>query len=118
MAARFTLTTRHGPRVERERHDSLAAALAALEDRLGALDPGLAAKTVKFLGREFEPVGQVAARAEIAGPGRLRAGVDLRGDGSAEAWTGRWRRAPVEQREGESAYDALRRALSAGAAGT
>jgi hypothetical protein len=58
-------------------------------------------------------VQQVAARGEVAGPGRLRAGVDLRGDGSAEAFTGRWRRQLVERRSGETAYDALRRALGA-----
>ena len=56
----------------------------------------------------------MAARGEVAGPGRLRGGVDLRGDGSAEAFTGRLRRRLVEQREGETPYDALRRALGAG----
>jgi hypothetical protein len=111
LPAAFTLTVRIGPRVERNRFDTLEAALAALEARLGALGDKRRAETVRFFAREFEPVAQVVARAEIAGPRRLRAGVDLRGDGSAEAWTGRWRRTLVEQRAGESAYDALHRLL-------
>jgi hypothetical protein len=62
-----------------------------------------------FLGREYEPVQQVAARGELKGPNGLRAGIDLRGDGSAEAWTGRFGRRLIEQQKGEDAYSALRR---------
>ena len=51
--------------------------------------------------RRIAPVQQVRARLELAGPSRLRAGIDVRGDGSAEAWTGWLRRQVVEQRAGE-----------------
>ena len=63
--------------------------------------------------RRLEPVQIVVARLELRGPGQLRAGVDVRGDGSSEAFTGRLRRQVVGQREGETAYEALRRELAA-----
>jgi hypothetical protein len=109
----YTLTVRRRGATDRERFASLDEALDALEARLDALSRPERRHAERGLGREYEPVQQVAARGEVAGPGRLRAGVDLRGDGSAEAFTGRWRRQLVERRSGETAYDALRRALGA-----
>ena len=43
----------------------------------------------------------------------VRAGLDVRGDGSSEAYLGRVRRQVVETRRRETALQALRRALSA-----
>jgi hypothetical protein len=109
MAA-YKLTVRRRGGTERERFASLADALAALEGRLDDLAPAARRDSERALTREIEPVQQVALRGEIAGPG-VRGGVDVRGDGSAEAFTGRWRRVLVEREPGESAYDALARAL-------
>jgi hypothetical protein len=112
LAADWRLTIRSGARVQRERHTDRAGALAALEARGRELERGARARPVggKLI-RRIEAQQQVVARIELAGPGRMRAGVDVRGDGSSEAWTGRLRRRLVEQRRGESPYDALRRAV-------
>jgi hypothetical protein len=110
--AAYTLTVRSRAKVRKERHPDLEAALAAVE-RIGSeLSDGAAARPAGgTLIRRLEPVQQVIGRIELAGPDRLRAGIDVRGDGSSEAFTGRLRRSLVEQRPGESAYEALRRAL-------
>ena len=111
MADEVQLTIRVGPKVERERHETLDAALGALESRMRELERSERREPVDLRYRTFEPIQQVAARAEVSA-GRARGGVDLRGDGSTEAWTGRWRRGLVERRDGESTYAALRRELS------
>ena len=110
--AGFTLTVREGPRVRKERFAELGGALAAIEERGRRLQHDADGQPVGGrLIRRIDARQQVFARIELAGPGRVRAGVDVRGDGSSEAWTGRIRRRLVEQRRGESPYDALRRAL-------
>jgi hypothetical protein len=110
----YTLTVRQGPKVERERFADLHEAIGAMESRGRQVekDPRAHAVGGKLL-RRITPVQQVVARLELSGPGRLRAGVDVRGDGSSEGYTGRVRRRLVGQRRGESAYDALRRTLGA-----
>ena len=110
MAAGFRLTVRVGPRVERSSHATLASAVDALDARLARERPSRA--PARLLAREIPPVGQVVARGEVAGPGGARGGIDLRGDGSREAWTGRWRRTVVAPADGEDPVAALRRALA------
>jgi hypothetical protein len=113
VADGWVLTTRAGARVRKRRHAELAEALSDLEregrELEGSADGRAEGGTLM---RRLEPVQIVVARLELSGPGRLRAGVDVRGDGSSEAFTGRLRRRVLEQRDGESAYDALRRELS------
>jgi hypothetical protein len=108
----YTLTIRQGPKVTRERYTELEEAVGAVEEHGRELERGADARPVGgSLIRRIEPVQQVVARLELRGPGRLRAGVDVRGDGSSEAYTGRVRRRLVELRAGEDAYGALRRIL-------
>ena len=108
----YTLTIRQGPKVTRERYAELEEAVGAVEEHGRELERGTDARPVGgSLIRRIEPVQQVVARLELRGPQRLRAGVDVRGDGSSEAYTGRLRRRLVEQRPGEDAYGALRREL-------
>ena len=110
--ARYTLTTRIRGKVEHERFADLEAALDALERRGHALQGQADAEVVGgSLVRRFEPEQQVTARLEVSGPRGLRAGVDVRGDGSAVPFTGRLLRKEVQRDVDESAYDSLRRAL-------
>jgi hypothetical protein len=107
----YRVVVRHGPKVDKHDAETLPAALELLESRARALAAGPGRRTVDLRVRRFEPVQQVAARAELRGAG-VRAGVDVRGDGSAEAWTGRLRREVVAAEAGEDAYAALRRVLA------
>lgn len=114
----WKLTVRSGPKVDRKRFDDLDAALTAIEARARELADAAPNQAVDVKYKKFEPVAQVAARLELSGPERLlpsvRAGVDVRGDGSTEAYVGRVRRAVIEQRKNETPYKALRRVLTAG----
>ncbi len=104
----FRLTARIGPRVEKTRHASLDEALAALEERLGAAGRE---HDREVLGRTYGAGDQVTGRFEVRGPGGVRGGVDVRGDGSSQAYRGWVRKQPVEAQPGETPGAALRRAL-------
>lgn len=109
---------RTGPKFERHRFDAREDALDELETRATELTEGVPNRPIDVKYKEFEPVQQVSARLELSGPERLlptvRVGVDVRGDGSTEAYRGRLRRAVIEQRKGETTYQALRRTLAQG----
>jgi len=113
VADAYKLTVRARGTPQKERFGRIEDALAALERQARELERS--AGEAPFGGnliRRLDPVQIVAARLELSGPRALRAGVDVRGDGSSEAYTGRVRRRVVQQRPGESAYDALRRELA------
>ena len=110
----YLVIIRSGAKVTKERLQNLDAAMAVVERHGREIEDGASTRPAGgTLLRRYEPVQQVAGRIELRGPRHLRAGVDVRGDGSTEAFTGRLRRSLVTQGYGESAYQALRRELSA-----
>jgi len=119
MARDWTVTVRNGPHVEHDHCESLEATIELIEQRVEELSGQAHRDEVKVLKRRYEAAQQVPVRIEIAGPGGLlgrpRAGVDLRGDGSVEPFTGRLRRLDVALSDGESPYDGLRRVLGGAA---
>jgi hypothetical protein len=109
----YLVTARKGPKVEREHYDDANQALAAVERHARELErTAVARATGGRIVRRFEPVQQVVGRVEIRGPDGVAGGIDVRGDSSSEAYTGRIRRTVVEQRDGEPPYAALRRVLA------
>jgi hypothetical protein len=108
--SRWRVTVRTGPQVERVAADTLEEALDAVELHARAAANTERRATVDTRVRRYEPGDQVAVRAELRGP-RVSAGLDVRGDGSVDAWTGRIRRRSVEPLDGETPYEALRRAV-------
>ena len=113
MASPYRVIIRRRAKTEKHAFATLAEALDALETELRAAATVTARyqRVEKGLGREYAPGQQVALRGELRGPARLRAGIDVRGDGAAEAFTGVVQRRLIEQRPREDAYAALRRVL-------
>lgn len=115
----WKLTVRAGPKVQKSRYDGLDQALEALEGRARELAEDVSPHAIDVKVRRFEPADQIAARLELAGPERLmpsvRAGLDVHGDGSTEAYLGRVKREVVGRGRGEKSYRALRKAVTAAA---
>jgi hypothetical protein len=112
MAAAFrVIIRRRDGATEKRRFPTLDDAVDVLETELRAVASVIARapRVERALGREYEPAEQVAVRGELRGPGRVRAGVDVRGDGAMVAFTGVVRRRPIELRDREDAWAGLRR---------
>lgn len=98
--------------VTRQTHETLGAALDALEFECRAVASSERRASVTVARRTYDPARQVLARGELRGGRGAAGGIDVRGDGSTEAFVGRLRRRIVDQQNGENAYAALRRTLS------
>ena len=92
-----------GPKTSREKYETLNQAWPRSSVR-----PAGDRSTENALGRTYAPDELVAARIELKGASRP-AGIDVRGDGSLVAWTGRVRRTPLE---GRDPLKALRQSVS------
>lgn len=112
MASGYTLAIQREGSSKTERFDSLEDALAGLQAELNSAGPGARRETVNAFVREYQPDELVAMRLEIRGGG-LCGGIDLHGDGSQAAYTGRIRRKAIVPEPGENAVSALRRTLMA-----
>ena len=111
--ADWKLTERRGPKVSRADFDRLDDAVIELRRRAMEVRAAGPLQARSML-RDFEPGDQVAARLEITGKGWLRAptaGVDVRGDGTFVPFTGGMRREEIDTDGGDSAFDAVRKAL-------
>jgi hypothetical protein len=112
MAGAFrVIIRRRTGETDRRAFATLADAVDDLETELRATSSVIARapRVERALGRDYAPAEQVAVRGELRGPRRLRAGADVRGDGSVEPFTGSVRRRPVAVTGGEDAWTALRR---------
>lgn len=108
--APYTLKISREGTVGKERFATLGEAMDALEQEARAFANTERREAARGLLRDYEPEELVALRAEVGGPG-VHAGIDVRGDGAAEAFTGRFQRRLVAQEPGEDPYAALRRVL-------
>jgi len=110
----WTLTIRSGARVQRERYETLDAALAAMRAHANAIRArGRLGPAQAF--REYAPGERVQARLELTAGGWLRrrhGGLDVMGDGALVPYVGAIRKRRLEPGRGEDAFAAIAAALS------
>lgn len=114
--AGWRLTIRHGSNVEREQLETLDEAIEELRRRAEGVRAEGPLDDVSMI-RTYDPEVRVHARLELTGPGRIRrpeAGLDVMGDGRLVPYRGAIFKRELSPERGESAYDAVRAALSQG----
>jgi hypothetical protein len=118
VAERWKLVVRDGPTVRKSIHPTLGEALDGLQAETAEAANRAPAREVDLRFRSYGPEDRVVMRAEVKGPQRhfakVTAGIDVRGDNRLEPWLGGAARSEVEVRKGETAWQALRRALGLG----
>jgi hypothetical protein len=110
----WKVTVRVGPKVGRERFDSLDDALGfARESADRVRREGRLGSVSAF--REYTPGERVQARIELTGPGfmnRASGGLDVMGDGTLLAYDGAVRKRPLDADSLDEAVEGLRAALT------
>ena len=112
--AGYRLTIRHGSEVRKEQFDDLGAAIEAMEQCVREIRREGPLKEINAL-RDYEPGQRVRARLELSTGGLWRGregGIDVMGDGALVPYVGVVRKRALEPRDGETAFDAVREALS------
>ena len=113
MAEHWRLGIRDGSNVRRTTYESFGAAFDELQAETVEASNRPPAKEIDLKARYYRPEDQVIMRAQLSGPQRfipkVRCGIDVRGDGSPEPWTGGSLRKDVEVKKGETVWQALRR---------
>jgi hypothetical protein len=109
----WKVTVRHGPKVSREKVETLDEAIAAAREAAERVrrEGGLAAVSAF---REYGPERRVHARIEVSGPGLLRGregGIDVMGDGRPVAYTGAIRKRELGGDGLDESLERLRKAL-------
>ncbi len=110
----FKLTIRDGPKVSRERHESLDAAIAALREHTERIRSEGNLEPVSVI-RDYEPGDLVRARLEIStgGPFRGRdAGIDVMGDGGLVPFRGGVSRKELDAGRDRTAFAAVEQAMT------
>jgi hypothetical protein len=112
--AAYRLTIRHGSKVRKERFDDLGAAVEAMEESVRDIRREGPLREVTAL-RQYRPDRLVHARLELSTGGFLggrEVGIDVMGDGALIPYVGVVRKRELEPADDETAFDAVRAALS------